>query len=257
MTADLTLFVNNISDIGWLGLLIFLRVAAAMALLPAMGERNISVRVRLLAALALTVVIAPLVTLDAPEPSLSAFVRFLATETLAGLALGAMLRLFVLALQTAGAIAAQSTSLSQLLGGSATEPLPAIGHIVTVAGLALLMMTGFHIKAAEFLAGSYTILPAGTFPSASDLTTWGVAGVGRSFSLAFQLAVPFVILSVLYNLAIGAINRAMPQLMVAFVGAPVITFGSIALLMLTAPTMLQVWAGALDSFLQAPLGGTP
>ena len=145
MTADLTQLVQGLNELGWQGLLVFLRIGAAMALLPAMGERNLSVRVRLLAALALTVVITPLVAGPPPEPSFVVFSQYLATETLAGLALGAMLRLVLLALQTAGSIAAQSTSLSQLLGGSATEPLPAIGHILTVAGLALLMMTGFHI----------------------------------------------------------------------------------------------------------------
>ncbi|MFC3118840.1 flagellar biosynthetic protein FliR [Jhaorihella thermophila] len=38
--------------------------------------------------------------------------------------------------------------------------------------------------------------------------------------LPFSLSAPFVIASLLYNLTLGAINRAMPQLMVTLVGAP-------------------------------------
>ena len=69
---------------------------------------------------------------------------------------------------------------------------------------------------------------------------------------SFSLAAPFVILSVIYNLTLGAINKAMPQLMVAFVGAPVITFGAIATLLVAAPFMLSVWLTAVEGFLVAP-----
>ena len=74
-----------------------------------------------------------------------------------------------------------------------------------------------------------------------------------AFTLAFTLAAPFVITSVVYNLALGVINRAMPQLMVAFVGAPVITFGAIFLLFLSAPLVLTVWNAEFTSFLGNPL----
>ncbi len=238
----------------WLSLVVFLRVAATLAALPGLGEQVISVRVRLVIAIMLTVIVTPAVApgIDLPDPTLGAFVMVLATETLSGLFLGIMLRLFILAIQTAGAMAAQSTSLSQLLGGSGLDPLPAIGHILTTAALALLMATGFHIKAASFLILSYELLPALQFPNPADVADAGRHRVGQSFALAFTLAAPFVLMSVIYNLTLGVINKAMPQLMVAFVGAPVITFGAIALLMISAPILLSVWLHAFDGFLAAP-----
>jgi len=89
------------------------------------------------------------------------------------------------------------------------------------------------------------------------LTIAGVGKVARSFALGFTLAAPFVIASMLYNVTLGVINRAMPQLMVAFVGAPAITAGGLVLLFLSAPILLSVWADALRSFLDAPLAGAP
>ncbi|MEM8699663.1 MAG: flagellar biosynthetic protein FliR, partial [Pseudomonadota bacterium] len=53
---------------------------------------------------------------------------------------------------------------------------------------------------------------------------------------------------------LGAINRAMPQLMVAFVGAPAITAGGLALLALAAPLILTLWLDRLDQALAFPLG---
>jgi flagellar biosynthetic protein FliR len=114
------------------------------------------------------------------------------------------------------------------------------------------MMAGLHVRLAELMILSYAILPAGLFPAAAVMSDWGVAQVARAFWLAFTLAAPFVILSMLYNLALGAINKAMPQLMVAFVGAPVITLGGLALLAASAPLMLSVWLEALHLFLGNP-----
>lgn len=238
----------------WLSLVVFLRVAAALATLPGLGEQVISVRVRLVLAIMLTTIVTPAVAphLALPEPTLGIFLKALATETLVGLFIGIMLRLFILAIQTAGAIAAQSTSLSQLMGQSGLDPLPAIGHILTTAALALLMATGFHVKAAAFLVLSYDLLPVLQFPNPADVADAGRNRVGQSFALAFSLAAPFVLMSVIYNLTLGVINKAMPQLMVAFVGAPVITFGAIALLLVSAPLLLSTWLAAFDSFLAVP-----
>ncbi|PYG29580.1 flagellar biosynthetic protein FliR [Pelagimonas varians] len=238
----------------WLSLMVFLRVGAAISVMPALGEQMISVRTRLMIALVITVAVTPAVAghFDLQDPSLPVFLRALATETLSGLFLGIVLRLFVLAIQTAGAIAAQSTSLSQLLGQSGLDPLPALGNILMIAALALLMVTGFHVKVAIFLIISYEILPPLVFPNAADIAEAGSIRVAESFALAFTLAAPFVVLSVLYNLTLGVINKAMPQLMVAFVGAPVITFGAIAFMLVSAPLMLTVWVQALDAFMTAP-----
>ena len=128
----------------WLGVFVFFRVGAAMAVLPAVGDQMLSVRVRLVLALILTVAVLPAVAdlLPREEPDVALMLRGVMTETLNGLVLGLALRMFVFALQTAGSIAAQSTSLSQLVGNAGTDPMPALGHILMTAGLALLMLTG-------------------------------------------------------------------------------------------------------------------
>lgn len=238
----------------WVMIAVFIRIAAAMNVIPAFGEQVISVRVKLTLAILLTVVVSPVVShfIEVREITLYTICWLIITESINGIFLGLVLRMFIFAVQTAGAIAAQSTSLSQLLGQAGMDPLPAIGHILTMAALGLLMITGYHIKVTEFIISSYHILPALKFPNASDVAQAGHAQVSRSFALAFTISAPFVILSVIYNLTLGAINKAMPQLMVAFVGAPVITFGAIATLLLASPFMLAAWIQAFDGFLAAP-----
>ena len=68
--------------------------------------------------------------------------RLILTETADRRALGAVLRFMAQALQIAGAVAAQSTSLAQLFGAPQMEAGSAIGNVLHLAGLALLMATG-------------------------------------------------------------------------------------------------------------------
>ncbi|MBK5928557.1 flagellar biosynthetic protein FliR [Rhodobaculum claviforme] len=241
------------------GYVVFLRVGAVMAVVPAFGEQVVPMRVRLALGLAFTAVVAPAV---APEAVMLAaagngWMRALATEVVAGLALGLALRLFVIALQTAGTMAAQATSLSQFFGGAGVDPQPAISQLLVVGGLALAVMAGLHVRLAELLVLSYALMPVGAFPPGWELAGWGVAQVSRAFALAFTLAAPFVIAALVYNMALGAINRAMPQLMVAFVGAPALTLGGLVLLFLVAPAGLAVWLAAFGGFLSDPFGMPP
>ena len=113
---------------------------------------------------------------------------------------------------------------------------------------------GLHVKAVLAMWQSYEVLPFGVFPVAGDLADWGVARAAAAFRLAFVLAAPFLAAGLIYNLALGAINRAMPQLMVALVGAPAITGAAILILAIAAPVMLIHWAEVLDRTLANPFG---
>lgn len=234
----------------WHAALVFLRVGAAVFLLPALGEMALPQRVRLAAAVVITLVVAPAV----PATGATGLPAFLA-EAAAGLALGMGLRFFILGIQTAGTIAAQSTSLAQMFSGTGPEPQPTIASLLTLGGLALFVGMGGLERSAQLLLQSYALVPAGRMLSPGDLAQWGVARVAQVFALAFALAAPFLIAALLYNLTLGVINRAMPMLMVALIGAPALTLGGLALLALAAPLMLGLWRDALGAALARGPGG--
>ncbi|SET41205.1 flagellar biosynthetic protein FliR [Oceanicella actignis] len=240
---------------------VFARVGAAVALLPGFGERTLPMRIKLAAAVAFTLVVWPAVApqaLAAQQEGAVGLARALLSEALAGLVLGVAARLIVMALQLAGSIAAQATSVSQIFGAGATpDPMPAMGAILVVAAVALAMSLGLHVKAARALVLSYQVAPYGAALGAEDLAQWGVSRAADAFAFAFSLSAPFLVAAFAYNVALGAINRAMPQLMVAFVGAPAITAGALALLALAAPLILRLWLGRLDATLAAPFGALP
>ena len=246
----------DLTEAGLAGfVLVFVRVGAIAALLPGFGEQVIPARVRLGVAIAFALVVWPMIApgLVTPDPA-RPFLAMLLVETVIGLMLGIAIRLMVLALQLAGSIAAQSTALAQIFGAGVTpDPMPAIGNILMLAGVTLAVASGLHVKAALAMARSYEILPMGLPIPAEDVARWGTARVAKAFALGFSLAAPFVIAGFAYNVALGAINRAMPQLMVAFIGAPAITLGGILILMLAAPVILHFWGLRLDALIADPL----
>ncbi|MXQ08169.1 type III secretion protein [Alphaproteobacteria bacterium GH1-50] len=252
--------LSELTDIGADFLLIFglvfLRTGGAMALLPAFGEMMVPARVRLALGLAFAAVVTPAASsgLEAALAAGNPILEVALLEMLAGLVLGFALRILIFVLQVAGTMAAQATSLSQLLGGQGVDPQPALGAILVLAGLALATMAGLHVRLAEMFIISYAALPPGAVIDPAFLAEWGFALADDMFRSAFALAMPFVLASMLYNLALGVINRAMPQLMVAFVGAPAITWGALLLLALAAPAILSVWIALLGGRLADPLG---
>ena len=89
------------------------------------------------------------------------------------------------------------------------------------------------------------------------MADWNLDLVSRAFSLAFSLAAPFIIASMIYNLALGVINRAMQQLMVSMIGAPALTVGALALLAIATPVLLAVWLQAFEAFMADPFAVRP
>jgi flagellar biosynthetic protein FliR len=253
MNAELATLIGLSQQALEIGFYLFLRIAPIVGFMPGFGETVVPARIKLVLALCFTTIMVPVVSPDlVAVKSEALFLQRLATETTIGLFLGLGLRLFILTLQTAGSMAAQATSLSQLFAGAAAEPMPAIGHMLVISGLALAMLMGLPVRVIALLEMSYRALPLGAPPDVSLFVEWASALVARCFDLAFSLAAPFLVMSVLYNLTLGVINRAMPQLMVAFVGAPVITAGGLLFLLIFGPLMLMIWWDALDSFLSQP-----
>lgn len=256
LIASLSGLLGLAESLAWAAALAFVRIGAVVALMPGLGDPPVPQRVKLALVVAFTLVVAPILA-ERLGGGPAAQLPVLGGEAVAGLVLGIGLRLFVVALQTAAAMIAQATTLSQLFAGAAPEPQPAIGNLLLFAGIALAMTAGLHVKAAELVLSSYDILPVGTRISSAATADWGLALIGRTFGLAFSMAAPFVIASLIYNLALGAINRAMPALMVSMVGAPALTLGGLALMAVATPVILAAWLETFSSQLAQPFAVSP
>lgn len=235
--------------------LVFVRTAALTFFLPGLGESYVSVRVKLIAAIALAALVFPMVGPQiAVDPSNQNQVfGLIFTEALSGLFWGAVIRLVIHALQMAGGIISQATSLAQIFGGSVNmDAQPAMGHILVISGLALISIVGLHETYLVYVLNTYEVTPAGFLLPGGAVGDYSSHHIGKAFALAFQLSAAALTATLLYNIVLGVINRAMPQLLVSFVGAPAITAGGLLILYLMAPTMLDVWLRFVAEIIAIP-----
>lgn len=237
---------------------VFARLSALVFFLPGLGEQTISPRVRLGASLAAALVLTPIVlSQNIAAPDKPADVAALLTaEALCGAVIGFAIRIVVFALQMAGVIIAQSLSLAQAFGtGMNGEAEPVMATLLTMTGVTLAVAAGLHFEAIRALALSYEVMPFGAFPGAGDAGGWAAERAAFAFSAALGLSMPFVMLALIYNLAIGAANRAMPSLSVAFVGAPAVTLASLVLLAVAATPILTAWMKLMATTIASLTGG--
>lgn len=222
------------------GFAVFLRIGGIFLGFPIFGETVLPLRIRLVCALCFTALAAPM--LERPPLGISVF----ALEVAVGLALGLLMRGALYALSTAGSIIGNATSLAQMFGAVASEEQQSVlGRILYWSVIALLAFSPIATFFLEAILATYDALPMGTTVVSSDLSVLAATAADASFELAFEMAAPFLVIAFIYNLFLGVISRAMPQLLVTMIGAPAITAASIFLLLLAIPTLFEVWRSSL------------
>jgi flagellar biosynthetic protein FliR len=241
-------------------LLLFARIGTAVMLLPGFGEAEVPPTVRLLLALALTLLLLPLLSpVLPPLPGQPAeMLRLLLLETLAGLWLGGLARLAVLALAMAGQSVALMLGLSSVLvqDPSLGQGGTALSRLFGLLAAVFVLSSGLYALPVSALAASYGVLPAGE-PFPAGLAAEALAAAGAdSLALALRLAAPFVLAAVLFNLALGLLARLAPQVQVYFVAVPAQILGGLALLgLLAAPLLALVAAALAEAFARLPAAG--
>lgn len=239
--ADLASLAGQLAPLLAMFLLVVARLSFVIFFMPGIGEQVVPVQLRLMVLLAIAMAMASTGVVAIPSITpLSGYGALLLSEITIGFCLGAILRVSVWMLSIAGTIISQSIGLSQLLGVALEREAQSLtASMLSMAGTAILLTADFHLNAIASLMRLYTDIPVGAL-SALD---WDLL-IERSFSavgFAVLLAWPFVAVNLLYNICLGFINKALPQLMVAFVGAPLMIGGGTILLALSVGGLLVVW----------------
>jgi len=227
-----------------------LQVSGLLLLVPVFGERILSLRLRLGALVALCMLLYPLRLEGISQGDCADLehARLYLNSFGLGLYTGLSLRMAVFALQIFATFVAQLSSLSQILGTSAVDdPSPALNALVTYSAFVLLTLADFHLLLFELLHKP-GILCHETGDHLRALMAQALTLGAEAFRLALVLSLPFMSVTLVYNGLIGFLNRAMPQLMVAFVGAPLLIGGFLVMLVAFLPMALSIWMGASAHF---------
>ncbi len=218
-------------------LIVFVRLSIIVSLLPGFSASYVSGRIRLLLAVALSLLITPLVAASMPPlpDSIGPFVRLIVGEAVVGAFLGMIPRIAISALQTAGTLTSYFASLtSAVIQDPVVEQQSSIlaGFFGTL-GVVLIFVTGLHEPMLRGLVSSYQVFPAGEGLPLGDASEALARAVAQSFALGLQIAMPPLIGCIVSNLALGLLGRLMPQLNVFFFGMPLQISLQLFLVMIT------------------------
>lgn len=230
-------------------LLMFARIGTMVMLLPGLGEMSVPARVRLAVALALTALLLPLhrSAYQIDLKSLGPVLMMLGQEMLVGAVLGLVARLAISALQVAGAVVAQQLGLGFVAAVDPTQGQQGliVGNFLTILGVTLIFATDLHHLIIVALHDSYRLFAPGESLLTGDIASLFTSTTATAFQIGVQLAAPFLLLGLLFNLGLGVLSRLMPQIQVFFFGMPVLILVGLLVLLLAVGSMMGVF---LDYF---------
>ena len=231
--------------------LVLARTSMTVMLMPGLGEADPPPTIRAGIALAITVLLLPIIAplVPAVPDSGMASAGMVTAELCVGALLGWLARLPVLALTMAGSVVSYMVGLSNVvqtdpaLGGQSAAMARLFGLVAPV----LVLSTGLYALPLSALAGSYDLVAPGTLLPAGPLADTIATGVSFSVGLAIRLSAPFLLIGTVFQVGLGLLARLVPQLQPYGAAVPGQILGGLALLAILALPMLTYWTDAVRS----------
>jgi flagellar biosynthetic protein FliR len=218
--------------------------------LPTLGEQNIPVRIKLAAAVLLTLIILPLHQQDfhIDMQSLSSLIVLMVQEILIGVVLGATAQVTMAALQVAGSIIAQQMGLGFVTSVDPTQGEQGllVGNFLTMLGVTMLFATDSHHLLIAAINDSYKIFSPGEALASGDIAALATRAFAAAFKLGLQLAAPFLVFGLVFNIGLGVLARLMPQMQVYFVGVPLSILAGFLIFALVLAAMMGTFLAYFD-----------
>ena len=204
--------------------LIFARLGAALMYMPTFGEAFVPMRSRLAIGLLLTLIVAPVIKPNLPEiPENAVMLGLLVVgEVSIGLFLGLLTRAVFSALSVAGTVIATLSGLASALTNdlTAAQQGSIVASLLSTLGLLLIIVSGLHHLLLTGIVNSYELFTPGQPPPVGEFAEVMAKTVSKSFKIGFQLASPFIALTLVFYVGLGLISRLMPTMQVFFIALP-------------------------------------
>ncbi|WP_105381497.1 flagellar biosynthetic protein FliR [Neorhizobium alkalisoli] len=227
--------------------LAFCRMGGCVMVLPGFGSARVPPQVRLFAAVALSMAMLP-VLWDTIYPKASSpsatFIGLIFTEAMIGIVYGLIARLYTLGMQFTGSILTMAIGFTAPGGHDVLEDTNEnqLTNLLTLSGLLLLFMMDFHHVVFRALIDSYTATPVGAVIDSQKMLITLTDTLRASTMIMLRLASPFLIYGLMFNVAVGLVNKLAPQIPVYFISTPFLLMGGLFLLYLSIAALVRQYA---------------
>lgn len=238
----MTLNLDFLPQTAFVFLLIFARIGAMTMALPGIGDRTVPPRVRLVFALALTLILFPIV--QSAIPALPATIPGMVTgifrEALVGLAIGGVVRMIISAIQLVGSTIAFQTGLAFAQNVDPQQGVQStlFGTFLSILAVTMIFATDMHYLLLAAMYDSYQVFQPGAAFPVGDFADNAVGTLAAAFRIAMQISAPFLAFGLVFFLGMGVLSRLIPQMQVFFLVMPANIMIGLLLLFLLLSTMM-------------------
>ncbi len=227
----------------------FVRVGAVLTAGPVFSASSVPARFRVLLALAITILVEPLLPRAEPvDPLSTAALLVLAQQLAIGFAIGTVLQLAFNALVFGGQMVAYSMGLgfAHLMDPQNGVQVPTVSQFYLIFATIIFLGVDGHLRLVVLLVESFDAMPV-SVEGIGRAELWHVASWGAMlFADGLLLSLPIVTALLLVNIGMGMVSRAAPQLNIFSVGFPVTLGLGFVLLWLTLPQALRLFTDWLE-----------
>jgi flagellar biosynthesis protein FliR len=211
-----------------------MRIAAFVGVAPIFGTPYVPARVKVGIALALAVMVVPILPkFQYTDPLSLAGIVTTIQQVLIGVLLGFVVSLVFSALIIGGQLVAQLMGLgfASMMDPQNGVDVPVVGQFYTVLATIIFLITNGHLILVDTLVGSFKSMPIGDHGFFLEKIWQVVLWSKWMFIAALVIALPAITTLLLVNIAFGVMTRASPQLNIFAVGFPItILLGFMAML---------------------------
>ncbi len=232
-------------------LLIFVRVAGMMAVLPIFGDQSVPLVLRMGLSFFLAVILYPVVPKAVPVPAgVADFIFGLSQTLFVGLFIGFFGLIFFGGIQLAGEIAGFQMGFAIV---SVLDPMSRIQMSIIaqfqyfMAILIFLTLEGHHLM-IRGIAESFNFIPLLGASWNGDLGRILINMTGEMFVLAVKISAPIFLTLLLTNVGLGIVARTLPQMNVFIVGFPLQIGLGLATLAISMPMFIYVFEKYFNHF---------
>ena len=231
--------------------MIFSRVGSALMLMPGIGEAYVNQRARLWLALSISfLMLEPMLgRLPPPPDTVSGMTHVLGYEIIIGLFYGTLLRILTSVLEAAGMVISIQSGLSNatVLNPALASNSPLPSALLSVVGITMIFVTGLDHLLLRSLVALYDVFPPNGDIMPGDMTQVVIQSVNKSFMIGVELAMPFFVIGLLLYIALGILQKLMPQVQLFLVVLPVQIWGGLTLMAITTAGIITIWLRYFDA----------
>jgi len=235
--------------------LVSIRLTALVMLVPILGDRSIPQRVRVSLSLFVSFVVYSSIRHDLPPmpDTMFALVTLFGREFLIGATMGLMMRFLMSAMHTAGTVISFQTGLAaaRAFDPAQGQQSAVVAAFMNLIAITLILVTDLHHLMIKGMAFSFAKFPIGEELLMADFATNATLLVTSSFALGFQIASPFIVYGLVYNLGLGLLARMVPGFQVFFIGMPINILMGFVLFSLLLGSIMSMFLGRFEELLLA------